>query len=93
MVDYTKILENEDANLDDLDDYSVNAKMIAAYNTYKSNGLPPGPICNPGAAAIKAALYPSDTNYHFFCHDSKGNIYLAVTAAEHQKNAALVLYQ
>ena len=70
--------------------YSI---YLDSYNTYSATGLPPGPICNPGAAAIKAALYPSNTNYHFFCHDSKGNIYLAVTAAEHQKNAALVLYQ
>jgi UPF0755 protein len=36
------------------------------YNTYRSGGLPAGPICNPGAAAISAALNPEDTDYIFF---------------------------
>lgn len=63
------------------------------YNTYSQTGLPPGPICNPGRAAIEAALYPADTNYYFFCHDtSTGEIYLAETAAEHHENTAKVLY-
>lgn len=41
--------------------------MILAYDTYKTPGLPPGPICNPGLEAIKAALYPNDTPYYYFC--------------------------
>lgn len=65
---------------------------LNSYNTYSNPGLPPGPICNPGAAAIRAALYPSDTDYCFFCHDDNGTIYLASTAAEHQKNTEKVLY-
>ena len=36
------------------------------YNTYLHKGLPVGPICNPGAPSIKAALHPSDTNYLFY---------------------------
>ena len=36
------------------------------YNTYLYKGLPVGPICNPGAPSIKAALHPSDTNYLFY---------------------------
>ncbi len=70
--------------------YSI---YLEAYNTYSGEGLPPGAICNPGIDAIEAALEPSDTNYHFFCHDSKGNIYLAETAAEHQRNTEKVFYE
>lgn len=63
------------------------------YNTYSQPGLPPGPICNPGIKAIEAALYPADTDYYFFCHDTTtGEIYLAETAAEHQVNTSKVLY-
>ncbi len=62
-----------------------------AYNTYDNGGLPPGPICNPGDDAINAALYPDSTNYYFFRHDKYGKIYMAVTQAEHDRNANLVL--
>ena len=65
---------------------------LGSYNTYSNPGLPPGPICNPGAAAIRAALYPEDSDYHFFCHNDKGEIFLAVTASEHQANTEKVLY-
>lgn len=64
---------------------------LGTYNTYSAQGLPPGPICNPGAAAIKAALYPADTDYYFFMHSSSGEIYLAKTAEEHQINTELYL--
>lgn len=63
----------------------------SAYNTYKNPGLTPGPICNPGAEAISAALYPDTSpesrNYLFFCaagHEGK-NVF-ANTLAEHQAN-------
>lgn len=70
--------------------YSI---YLDSYNTYSTEGLPPGAICNPGIDAIKAALNPNDTDYYFFCHDENGNIYLAVTAAEHQANTErLLLY-
>lgn len=64
---------------------------LGTYNTYSAQGLPPGPICNPGAAAIKAALYPANTDYYFFMHSSSGEIYLARTAEEHQLNTELYL--
>lgn len=50
------------------------------YNTSNSStvsGLPAGPICNPGIAAIDAALYPADSDAYFFFHDTKGNMYTA----------------
>ena len=67
-------------------DVNLVNKYADAYNTYSAQGLPPGPICNPGAAAIKAALYPSNTKYYYFCHDKFGNIYMARTKSEHDAN-------
>ncbi len=45
-------------------------------------GLPKGPICNPGRKAIEAALYPEETDYYFFFHDTKGKLYSASTYSE-----------
>lgn len=67
--------------------YSI---YLDSYNTYSAEGLPPGAICNPGIDAIEAALNPSETDYHYFRHDSKGKIYLAVTRAEHDKNGEII---
>lgn len=73
--------------LDDLDDYSVNRKMLDAYNTYKSNGLPPGPICSPGIDAIKAVLWPANTNNYYFCANIEtGEVYYAETLEQHEAN-------
>ncbi|MBQ8182771.1 MAG: endolytic transglycosylase MltG [Clostridia bacterium] len=62
------------------------------YDTYSEacKGLPVGAIANPGDAAIKAALFPEDTSYLYFRHDSKGNIYYASSFAEHQQNGRKV---
>lgn len=58
------------------------------YNTYVNIGLPPGPICNPGATAIKAALEPADTQFLFFVADGSGGHAFATTLAEHNDNVA-----
>lgn len=64
---------------------SLGAKYRQTYNTYACPKLPAGPICNPGEAAIRAALYPESTDYYYFQHDKQGNIYLARTNAEHNR--------
>lgn len=56
------------------------------YNMYKCKGLPAGPICNPGAQTINAALDPADVSYRYFCHDSSAKYYYADTYEEHLEN-------
>lgn len=62
-----------------------------AYDTSAVKGLPPGPICNPGMDAIRAALYPADTDYYFFAHDKSGQIYTASTFTEHKNNLVRII--
>jgi hypothetical protein len=55
------------------------------YNTYRRPGLPPGPIGAPGAASLKAALYPADVPYKFFVAHPDGHHEFRNTYAEHLK--------
>ena len=48
---------------------NADTEVESPYNTYTNAGLPAGPICNPGASAIEAALEPADTDYMFFVLD------------------------
>ena len=61
------------------------------YDTSAVRGLPPGPICNPGMDAIKAALYPEDTEYYYFAHDNNGKIYLSKTYTGHKNNLVKII--
>jgi len=56
------------------------------YNTYKRQGYPPTPICNPGLAAITAVRNPKPNNYYFYIHDNTGQVHFARTLAEHNQN-------
>jgi len=61
-------------------------QIQSPYNTYRNYGLPPGPICSPSAASIRAALYPEQHNYYFFVADGKGGHWFATTYAQHLAN-------
>ncbi|MBF0586089.1 endolytic transglycosylase MltG [Prosthecochloris sp. N3] len=56
------------------------------YNTYRYRGLPPGPICNPGEASIRAALFPAETRHLYFVATGDGGHYFAETHSEHLRN-------
>ena len=63
-VIYAVLLENGfnwDGNL-----RKADLSLVHPYNTYYVKGLPPGPICNPGEAALRAALNPAQCNDLFF---------------------------
>ncbi len=59
-------------------------KLDSPYNTYLNRGLPPGPICNPGRAALEAALYPSKEKYLYFVSRNDGSHVFSRTFDEHQ---------
>lgn len=61
-------------------------QVDAAPNTYIMKGLPATPICNPGLAAIQAAIAPVSSNYLYYLHDASGAIHYASTYAQHQQN-------
>ncbi len=70
----------------------ADREIDSPYNTYKYQGLPPGPIANPGIKALEAAMDPEDTNYYYYVLDPHGGEdgspahVFAHTFAEHQAN-------
>lgn len=61
------------------------------YNTYRINGLPPGPIANPGRKALEAVLYPDDTSYLFFVSKNDNTHEFSTNINDH--NRAVRKYQ
>lgn len=63
--------------------YDRDLQIKSPYNTYRNDGLPPGPISNPGKAALKAALAPVDNDYLYFLLKPDGSHYFSQTYGEH----------
>ncbi|MCE5265628.1 MAG: endolytic transglycosylase MltG [Deltaproteobacteria bacterium] len=61
------------------------------HNTYRINGLPPGPIANPGIDSLRAALYPAQVNYLYFVAKNDGSHHFSSSLAAH--NQAVLKYQ
>lgn len=61
-------------------------EITSPYNTFKVQGLPPGPISNPGLASIEAVLNPAQTNYLYFHAVGDGSHVFAATLEEHLRN-------
>ncbi len=64
---------------------SAQTRIDSPYNTYRYQGLPPGPICMPSIAAVEAVLNFTKHDYMFFCakDDFSGRLYFSRTFAEH----------
>lgn len=66
-------------------------EIDSPYNTYLYDGLPPTPIGNPGLQAIRAVLYPLETEYYYYLTDEEGDFHYAETFDEHRDNIAKYL--
>ena len=67
--------------------HDINVDPANTYSTYVTAGLPPGPICNPGARSIEAVLSPALTHYYFFVAKGGGRHTFSETLGDH--NAAI----
>lgn len=61
-------------------------RVESPYNTYANAGLPPGPICNPGLAALQAVAAPATTDYYYFVAVGDGSHVFSRTLEEHNAN-------
>lgn len=74
--------------------YTLSSKELeidSPYNSYKYNGLPPTPICNPSVKSIVAVLNPKKTDYLYFVADGEGRHLFAKTFEEHLRNIHKVM--
>ena len=65
---------------------NIASTFTGLYNTYNIQGLPPGPICNPGIDAMLAAINPAQTDYYYYCHSKEGEAFYAKTNDVHVAN-------
>lgn len=64
---------------------SEDLQIDNPYNTYLYEGLPPGPIANPGLESVRAALYPEETGYYYYALTSDYTHKFSKTSEEHEK--------
>lgn len=65
-------------------------EIDSPYNTYRRQGLPPGPICNPGRRSLEAAVFPARTSYLYFVSKGDGGHIFTRTLEEHNRAKRLV---
>jgi len=68
--------------------YASDLHYSSPYNTYRNQGLPPGPIANPGKDSLLAAMHPTKSDYLYFVSDNQGHHRFSKTLEEHQRNVA-----
>ena len=73
--------------------YRSDLNSTNPYNTYRHAGLPPGPIANPGLAAMKAAAAPAETDYLYFVAKPGGSGKHTFSSTLEQHNAAVKAYR
>ena len=66
----------------------ADLRLLHPYNTYMIEGLPPGPIANPGKAALEAVMKPAETDALYFVADGSGGHAFAKSLDEHNRNVA-----
>ena len=64
----------------------ADLQLDSPYNLYTHEGLPPGPICNPGYRALYAATHPDDHDYYYYVAMPDGTHLFAETNSEHNRN-------
>lgn len=70
------------------DSFGTSYLKKNAYNTYVVNGIPVGPISNPGIDAIEAVLYPTENDYLYFASSKDMKVYYSKTLKEHESTIA-----
>lgn len=71
--------------------YASDLKLDTPYNTYLHQGLPPGPVANPGEKSLRAAMQPASTDYLYFVAagaNAQGKSLFASSLEEHNRNVA-----
>jgi UPF0755 protein len=66
----------------------MDLEQADPYNTYRNTGLPPGPICSPGSASLRAVLHPAHSDDLYFVADGNGGHVFARTREAHEQNVA-----